>query len=176
MKILSCFFSVVLSVLIYPVNATPWGMPGDAIIRSDNGKPSICMPENSHGSVSMSSISVSESHLHDGVRLTMWRIELEPDGSPMLLKPGDCVFYGVKPSGYQQSVAAKPLKVGDTYYARINITVANPSRQSTLFYDAVFCVAGQRDGSFTYPQYQYEQSGKTIKPACGKRPGDVSSH
>lgn len=166
MKILFYFFSVVLSALLYPVNATPWGVPGDAVIRSSNGKPSICMPEKAQGTVSVNSISVSESHLHDGVRLTMWRIELEPDGSPMLLKPGDCVLYGVKPSGYQQPVVAEPLKVGDTYYARINIAVANPDRQSILFYSAVFCVVRQWDGSFVYPQYQYEQSGKTFKPSC----------
>ncbi|MNR19668.1 hypothetical protein D3C85_1364750 [compost metagenome] len=159
-----------------PLSATPWGIPGGAIVNEIDGKPSICVPEQARESVAVHSISVSESQLHKGERLTMWQVELEPEVTPALLRPGDCITYGEKLPGYKQLVSARFLQVAVDYYARINLVVANPTRQSIIFYDAVFCVGQKIGGGLHYHQYKYERDGKVVKPACGDDFGGVSPH
>jgi hypothetical protein len=166
MKISQCLLATVFGILTCPAIATPWGLPGEAVIGSENGKLSICVPKKTPKRLSVNSISVSESFLRNGERLTMWDVEMEQDSPVMFLEPGGCISYGVMPSGYKQLVEASPLKVGDTYYARVNINVANATRQSILFYDAVFCVGELQDGTLIYRQYQYERDGRTVKPSC----------
>lgn len=159
-------FSVLFSVFPFAARATPWGLPGTAVIGSSNGQLSICVPEKTLYGVSLDSLFVSERQSDKGASSTMWQIELKENGTPMILKKGDCVFYGAEPSGYLEIVTAKPLRVGGVYYARMDVSVFNPTRQSILFYDVVFCVAKQRDGTLFYPQYKYDQAGRAIKPSC----------
>lgn len=160
------FFCVALSALSSPIAATPWGMPGEAVIDSDNGEMLICVPKAARNSIRLDSIWVSEKNLRDGRRKPMWEIELDQNGTPIHLGPGGCVSYGFLPSGYHEQVASKSLSPGNTYYARMNLIVANPVRQSILFYDAVFCVGQRREGTFYYRQNRYEPDGRTVKAAC----------
>jgi hypothetical protein len=162
---ISVFF-VASSALSSSVEATPWGLPGEAVIDSDKGKMFICIPKAAQNSVRIDSIWVSEKSLREGGRKPMWEIELAQNGTPIHLEPGGCVSYGFLPPGYHEQVAPKALRPGDTYYARMNLIVANPVRHSILFYDAVFCVGQQREGFFNYRQYQYEPDGRTVKAAC----------
>jgi hypothetical protein len=166
MKFSICLLGSVLSTLAFQSNATPWGLPGEAVIRSSDGKLAICLPEKALDDVGVSSISVSERSPGNKARQTVWKIELNKGGSPTVLNPGGCIYYGAKLIGYRQRVTAKPVKAANVYYARMNMIVASPSRQSILFYDAVFCVSGQRDGSLIFSQYRYEEDGSVIKPPC----------
>lgn len=155
------FIFVIWNVLVLQANATPWGMPGDAVVRSENGRLSICLPEKISRDVGFVSISVSEESLRNGRRSTMWDIEKEQNSPPILLKAGDCFFYGMSLAGYQQRVTATPLVAGQSYHARINVDVQNPTRQSIFSYVSVFCVSKQGDGSFDYLQYHYDSNGKS---------------
>lgn len=145
--------------------STPWGLPGNAAIASEHGHLAICVPQKESKNVRINSISVSESQPLSGEKLTMWQLELKQTGEGMVLEPGGCIFYGASPSGYQSTVTAKPLSVGHVYYARVNINVTNPTRQSVLFYDAVFCVVQKHDDGLVYLQYICDQIGKEVRPS-----------
>lgn len=166
MEHLSRFLCVVLCVLSSSVKATPWGMPGEAVIRSSNAGLLICMPKEALNHIKVDSIGVYEKSSRGGKRQPMWEIELKQNDSPVQIKLGGCVIYGSVPLGYQERVAPKSWTVGGTYYARINLVVVSPVRRSTLFYDAVFCVGQQFDGLFIYRQYVYGGDGSTIKATC----------
>ncbi|MGN8278200.1 hypothetical protein ACLEJQ_05515 [Pseudomonas sp. SMV71] len=159
-------FILLVIILVSSGNATPWGIPGEAVIRSENGKLLICTPVQASPSVSVRALSVSERALHHNGRLLMWQVVLTPENPPLSLKSGDCISYGALPAGYRQSAPEKPLKVGETYYARIDALIAHPLRQSVLFYDAIFCVKEDHGRKVEYLQHQYEQSGAVIKPSC----------
>jgi hypothetical protein len=156
-------FSLGLMFFSSFAQSTPWGLPGNAVIASEHGELSICVPQKKSENVKIKSISVSENQPLSGDRLTMWELELEQTGEGMVLKPGGCILYGASPSGYQSTVTAKSLGVGHVYYARVNINVANPTRQSILFYDAVFCVAQKKDDGLVYLQYIYDKDGNEVR-------------
>jgi hypothetical protein len=96
----------------------------------------------------------------------MWKINLEQGSAPIEVSPGGCITYGSTLSGYRQLIAAKLLTPGNTYYARMNLLVADPARRSILFYDAVFCVEKLPDWKILYLQYVYERDGAVVKPVC----------
>ncbi|MBT2339753.1 MULTISPECIES: hypothetical protein [Pseudomonas] len=166
MRNLIVLLGLILNVMACSAEATPWGIPGEAIIKSIDEKLLICTSLNAPTPVRVSSVSIVQSTLRDGRRLLMWGFELRADGTPLSLKPGDCIAYGTLPVGYRQQTAAKPFTVGDSYYVRIEAIVASPVRQSILFYDAVFCVTEKPGRKFAYLQYQDEQNGRVIKPFC----------
>jgi len=158
-------FSLGLIFFSSLAQSTPWGLPGNAVIASEYGRLLICVPQEISEAVGVNSISVSESKPLVGRGLTMWKLELENTGETMLLESGGCIFYGENPSGYRPVVDAKPLSAGGVYYTRINIAVTNPTRQSILFFDAVFCVAKKSNDGPLYLQYIYDQAGKEVRPS-----------
>jgi hypothetical protein len=158
-------FSLGLMFFSSLAQSTPWGLPGDAVIASENGRLAICIPQEISETVVVNSISVSEIKPLLGKGLTMWQLELKKSWEAMLLESGGCIFYGAIPSGYQPVVDAKPLSIGGVYYTRINISVTNPTRQSILFFDAVFCMAKKNNDGPVYLQYIYDQAGKEVRPS-----------
>lgn len=168
MKLSSLLFSVFLGLFTCLANATPWGLPGNAVINSSGGQLSICLPGKDLRLISLESLFVSEIQSGKGASLTMWQIELKRDGAPLMLKKGSCIVYGSELPGYLVNVMAKPLQVGSVYYARVNVSVSNSSRISVLFYDVVFCVKNPRDGALSFSQYKYDRGGNLVKMPCGK--------
>lgn len=161
-----CLLTLLLGFICSSVKATPWGMPGEADIRSTDGELRICLPEDAVNSVEVDSVWVSEAFSRNGKHLPMWEFELGQNGSPVRLAPGGCLSYGAVPPGYQEQVVAKSLTFGQTYYVRMNLVVVNPHRQSTLFYDGTFCVGQGHEGMPVYRQYRYERDGSVVKAAC----------
>lgn len=166
MNVLLVGVFVLVSVFTCSLYATPWGLPGEAFINAGDGKMYICPTGTTDKDVSVSSVIVSASFLRHGKKEIMWDINNNNENLMFSLKPGDCISYGSQADGYTALVTAKPLEVGKTYYARINAHIAQPTRLSILFYDAVFCVGIQEDGEFIYRQYQYPRTGETIRPDC----------
>lgn len=166
MNVLLIGVFVLLSVFTRLLHATPWGLPGGAVINTVDGKMYICPTGVTDKNLSVSSISVSASSLRDGKKEIMWDVNNSDENLMLSLKPGDCIPYGRQIDGYTALVIAKPLEIGETYYARINAHDADATRLSILFYDAVFCVGIQEGGLLYYRQYQYPRSGETIRPDC----------
>lgn len=168
MKLSYLFFGAFLGLFTCLAKATPWGLPGNAVTNSSGGQLSICLPEKNLQGVSLDSLFVTESQSRNDASLTMWQVELKKGGTPLMLKKGSCIVYGSELPGYSIKVAAKPLHVGSAYYARMNVSVANPTRISILFYDVIFCVKSRRDGGLSFPQYKYDQDGSLVKKSCGQ--------
>lgn len=144
--------------------ATPWGLAKYADIATTEGIVSICIPANEKSDIAIQSVWVTESNLNNGIRQTMWDIELSPGGIPVTLRPGECVKYGEAPLGYSINTPKKSLEAGITYSARLNRFMKNPSRTDVLFYISAFCPS-IHNGKLMYLQYKYEGGG-TIKPQC----------
>ncbi|MBD9677930.1 hypothetical protein IB274_14550 [Pseudomonas sp. PDM18] len=161
----SALVTLGLAFVYFDAVATPWGMPRDAKIEVGNGVPKLCIPAEETNDVAVESVSVSESFKRDGIRQVMWSVEINKISTPVVLKPGDCLGYGVALSGYKIINSSRPLENGVTYYFRLNRRVSNPQRTSVTFYDATFCSAIQ-GGELRYPQYLYQKNGGVIKPRC----------
>lgn len=159
--------SLVFSCL---AEASPWGLPKGADIKPLHGTVGICIPGDEPHSVAVESASVSESYMVNGIRQTMWQIELQPNAIPVVLKPGDCLAYGESLSGYWEGGSPKELLPGVFYYFRLNRLVESPSQTSTLFYDAVFCPA-IRDRGLIYLQRNGKASGQAGAPCAAGEEG-----
>lgn len=146
--------------------ATPWGMPGDAVIVSNKGHLNICMPTKTLEGVTLHSIVVTEHKAHRGISTTMWNIQLERNAVPKALEGGDCYSYGDKVADYAELVPARLLSVEGIYIVRVNVDVINAVRTSILFYDAIFCVSRLRTGELSYLQDIANSYGGGDKPLC----------
>lgn len=147
-------------------NATPWGMAKNASIEVEDGQLSFCMPTPDANGISIDSVWVAENNLNNGVRHTMWDIEVLPNAAPISLKPGDCLKYGIVLPGYRENVPARKLEVGVTYSFRLNRFLEDARRTDVLFYTVVFCPVASNDGGVKYLPYIYEDSGRVVKPIC----------
>ncbi|WP_157791828.1 hypothetical protein ACQCLI_13775 [Pseudomonas nitroreducens] len=168
MRILAGLLTIGSYCLVSNASATPWGMAKNADIGMADGEVSICIPSAEKDEVAIESIWVAENEPLDGKSHTMWDVELKRGSNPEILKPGECAKYGSDLAAYQVNVSGQSLKVGVTYYFRLNRFMRNPSRTDVSFYDAVFCSV-ERDGKVFYLQYKYEDDGRVLKPQCGSK-------
>lgn len=95
-------------------------------------------------------------------------------GKPLVLKPGDCLVYGVVPDGYELVVyGAKErqlkFEVNKTYVFRLT-----GAYQTTDTYEAAFCIGENSNGSRVFLQYTPLPGGGEVIPSCdARRNGNV---
>lgn len=165
-------FSIGLMLFSSWAQSAPWGLPGNAVIASEGGRLLICVPQKIFEDVGLASISVTEKPSSNDRSLTMWQLELKKNAKAITLATGNCIYYGVSFSEYQSAVPAKPLRVGSVYYTRINVKVVGQTRNSILFYDAVFCVAQRNGDEPVYLQYINDQAGNEVRPLLCQASGE----
>lgn len=163
------YMKPLLLILLFPFGltdvseATPWGMKGDASIKTIDGQLSICIPDDEIIDVAIDSLRISKSFLEDGARKTLWSIEKAPKANPIILTPGQCLKYGEHIPGYNELVPSRELSVGTTYKVRLDRIVENPSRTDILFFTAAFCPI-ERGGKVLYLTYNPGKIENLISP------------
>jgi hypothetical protein len=139
MKPASLLLIATMAGVMTTVSATPCGRFEELKTAVVNNAVMLCLPESGSELNQIAGIRVVErSEITSGLNV-MWSVDFQEGHSPLVLKPGECVEYGKKVSGYQQKVPAQEMIPG-TYYARVNINLPERRCDQIFSYDAVFSV------------------------------------
>lgn len=164
MKYACILSALLLCSLCVSSHATSFGRVQAARIASIDGKPALCLPQNTKGAFPVGWITLGESYIR---RPGSWSLERTDSAKPLLMKAGDCLVYGDVPEGFKLSVypyyeiPELVLRVNHTYV--FTISSAEKPRDR---YDAVFCISEDANGTRRYEQYERLPDASEIIPAC----------
>ncbi|MGO4326962.1 hypothetical protein AB4Z48_22955 [Cupriavidus sp. 2TAF22] len=139
--------------------------PPSLDIKQMGDIPVACLPKEASTSIGLQVAAVAE--IASGWPPKEWAIELMPGMKPLILRPGDCVFYGRPLRGYKEIGGSKPLEAGNTYGFAFRQTGQTGSR-----YVGIFCVQPRPDGHRVFLSYVDHPDGTTTYPACGRYIGN----
>ncbi|MCY1404107.1 hypothetical protein D3C76_479710 [compost metagenome] len=157
-------FSIILSW--GSANATSLGRIERGVIVNIDRNPAICVPKDARETMPVGWISITESYVRNA---ESWALELKLNAKPLVLKPGDCIIYGLIPNGYEypkykQKVKNLSFKENRTYSFQIN-----HAYRLTDVYKAIFCTSQTEDGPLVYIQYTRSPDGREVIPFCDAR-------
>ncbi|WP_455884474.1 hypothetical protein [Pseudomonas spelaei] len=164
MKIDQLIIFFMLCVCGVTAHATVLGREEYANIASLNGRPAICLRNDSTASLAVGWVTLSESYSN---KMGVWALTLREGASPLILKPGECFSYGMTPAGYEPLVSygrneyPLVLEADKTYVFRLN-----DAYRPTDSRKVVFCIKKTATGAVEYLQYTQLADGSQIVPAC----------
>lgn len=96
-----------------------------------------------------------------------WAMVRQPNAKPHVLRPGECLSYGMTLTGYRQEGGGHPLMPGATYQFIVR-SGDKPSRWDDGLFLGVFCIEQQDDGSRLILPYVLHDDGTASYPRCGR--------
>lgn len=142
-------------------------LPHDIDIREIGGNPAACLPSTHGAPFQLQSAYLVESQ-QTGEEANQWALDLEPNGKPAMLRPGDCVVFGTSITGYSEKRGIKQLEEGKTYTFVLQ-RGGQFKRWWNPNYIGSFCVNRLPNQQMAYPQYIHHPDGTTTYPPCARR-------
>lgn len=119
---------------------------GEAVVTDVDGQPCFSIPKNwdTRNGLDLHSLSVSQNNGQDAEKPyeDVWMFSVEPPGSSIIARPGQCYRYGVTPTRATQAVH-KPLELYRVYNVFLH---ARPDNSPLRGYDAEFCIKPAANG------------------------------
>ena len=140
---------------------------GRAVVTDVDGQPCFSIPQNwdTRNGLDLYDLSVSQNNGPEAEKPyeDVWRFSVEPPGSSIIARPGNCFLYGVTPARATQTVH-QPLELYRVYHVFLH---ARPDNSPLRGYDAEFCVKPTANGKTMVQHVMWdEKAGRRRYDLC----------
>lgn len=122
--------------------ATPWGWQGVGEVKVIGGRPAICIPGSAKRDFPVQSVWLVHEN-RPGQELA-WHLKVSTPSRRVVLKPGQCLRYGVDLAGYAEEIAPVALTEAGRYTFRLNGVAVR--RTDPAAYWGSFCLRSGANG------------------------------
>ena len=142
----------------------------DALVTEDGGLPCFGVPDNraTRAGIPLYGLLVSQRRAanSDASSGELWSVSVEPAGASLQIKPGNCIRYGVAPSGTQAGLAPT-LQPYQVYSIDLN---ARPEDSDIHSYSAEFCMKLNESGKAVVQVIPWDEKSKQWKYGVCDKP------